>query len=68
MDLLVDLFYALQREKKIEVYYSTGHFWTHYCMLAVNFKQGLYVYGVAGTPVCGLSASHPGNSGEPEYQ
>ena len=38
MDLLVDLFYALQREKKIEVYYSTGHFWTHYCMLAVNFK------------------------------
>ena len=41
---------------------------THNCMLAVNFKQGLYVYGVAGTPVCGLSASHPGNSGEPEYQ
>ena len=38
---------------------------THYFLLAVNFKQGLYVYGVAGTPVCGLPASQ---SGEPEYQ
>ena len=29
----------------------------------VNFKQGLHA--VAGTSVCGLSASRPGNSGEP---
>ena len=28
----------------------------------VNFKQGLH--GVAGTPVCDISASRPGNSGE----
>ena len=57
-----------KRKKKLKFIILLVISGTHYCMLAVNFKQGLYVYGVAGTPVCGLSASHPGNSGEPEYQ
>ena len=52
-----------KEEKKLKFIILLVISGTHYCMLAVNFKQGLYVYGVAGTPVCGLSASHPGNSG-----
>ena len=68
MDLLVRWLVSCGLIKKLKFIILLVISGTHYCMLAVNFKQGLYVYGVAGTPVCGLSASHPGNSGEPEYQ